>query len=165
MQHDPTVYSNADEMPNLTPPQRDRVRSWLRLQELVSDGRFGAEMDALFDPAMTYGNPNRPDIGSYAQWKTSPMEMYERFQPCRYRTVYATGNGDDEIWVHSRHIGRQVGRYMGIEPCGQEINVGWFSIVNFRGPVITRIFSIADVLGMLISVGAIARGALGEPFA
>jgi hypothetical protein len=44
---------------------------------------------------------------------------------------------------------------MGVPPKGQEINVQWFSIVNFRGSKILCIFSIADVLGMFISVGVI----------
>jgi hypothetical protein len=44
---------------------------------------------------------------------------------------------------------------MGIPPKGQEINVEWFSIVTFKGERILRIFSIADVLGMFVSVGVI----------
>lgn len=33
-------------------------------------------MDELFDTSkMTYGNPNRPDLGTYFQWKTSPMAL------------------------------------------------------------------------------------------
>lgn len=44
---------------------------------------------------------------------------------------------------------------MGVAPKGQEVNVQWFSIVTFKADRILRIFSIADVLGMLISVGVI----------
>jgi hypothetical protein len=44
---------------------------------------------------------------------------------------------------------------MGIDPAGNEINVEWFSIVKFKDGKIIRIFSIADVLGMLISVGVV----------
>ena len=63
---------------------------------------------------------------------------------------------DDEIWVYCHHHGKQTGgRYMGQEPRGQEINVEWFSTVHFKDDKIIRIFSIADVLGMFISVGAI----------
>ena len=53
-------------------------------------------------------------------------------------------------------LGKQTGgNYMGQPPRGQEINVQWFSIVKFKDEKIIRIFSIADVLGMMISVGVI----------
>lgn len=140
---------------HLTPRQEQRVRTWMSLQETLNRGDFEA-MDKFFDPDFTYGNPNRPDLGSYQSWKTSPMELYKRFPPSVYETTAATARGDDEIWVYCKHHGKQTGgNYMGIKPKGQEINVQWFSIVSFKGDKIIRIFSIADVLGMLIAVGVI----------
>jgi predicted ester cyclase len=140
---------------HLTPRQAQRVRTWMRLHEVLNRGDFAA-MDEFFHPDFTYGNPNRPDLGSYASWKTSPMELYKRFPPSAYRTIAATARGDDEIWVHCHHHGKLTGgNYMGVPPRGQEINVQWFSTVTFSGEKIIRIFSIADVLGMLISVGVV----------
>ena len=154
------LHANVDEMSHLTPLQKDRVRMWMALQDTLNAGKFGAEMDAFFHPDMTYGNPSRPDLGTYAQWKTSPEQLYRRFPPSRYRTLAATGLGDDQIWVHCHHYGKQTERYMGVEPRGQEINVEWFSTVHFKDGKIVRIFSIADVLGMLLSVGVVPASAL-----
>jgi hypothetical protein len=139
----------------LTAKQAERVRTWIALQETLNRGDFDA-MDGFFDPDFTYGNPNRPDLGTYKQWKTSPMELYKRFPPSAYRTISATARSDDEIWVYCHHYGKQTGgNYMGVPPKGQEINVQWFSTITFKGDRILRIFSIADVLGMMIAVGAI----------
>jgi predicted ester cyclase len=143
---------------HLTPKQTERARAWMALQETLNRGDFAA-MDGFFDTDFTYGNPNRPDLGSYKSWKTSPMELYKRFPPSAYRTMAVTARGDDEIWVYCQHYGKQTGgNYMGIAPQGQEINVQWFSIVTFRREKILRIFSIADVLGMMIAVGVIDPG-------
>lgn len=140
---------------HLTPKQSQRVRTWMSLHETLNAGDFD-KMDSYFHPEMTYGNPNRPDLGTYLSWKTSPTELYKRFPPSCYRTIAATARGDDEIWVHCHHYGKLTGgRYMGAEPQGQEINVQWFSIITFKEDKIFRIFSIADVLGMMISVGVI----------
>lgn len=139
----------------LTPRQAERVHTWISLQETLNRGDFDA-MDRFFHPDFTYGNPNRPDLGSYKSWKTSPMELYKRFPPSAYRTIAATARSDDEIWVYCQHHGKQTGgNYMGVAPRGQEINVEWFSIITFWGEKILRIFSIADVLGMMIAVGVI----------
>jgi hypothetical protein len=140
---------------HLTPAQRQRALTWMKLQETLNRGDFAA-MDGFFDEDFTYGNPSRPDLGSYASWKTSPVALYKTFPPCLYRTLAVTARGDDEIWVYCHHAGQQTGgNYMGVAPQGQEINVQWFSIVTFKGSKILRIFSIADVLGMFISVGVI----------
>jgi hypothetical protein len=128
----------------LTAKQAERVRTWIALQETLNRGDFDA-MDGFFDPDFTYGNPNRPDLGTY-----------KRFPPSAYRTISATARSDDEIWVYCHHYGKQTGgNYMGVPPKGQEINVQWFSTITFKGDRILRIFSIADVLGMMIAVGVI----------
>ena len=151
----PRKHVDVETLAHLTERQKENVRIWIRLQETLNAGKFGDEMDAFFHPQMTYGNPNRPDLGSYQSWKISPAELYKRFPPSHYATLDATARGDDEIWVYCHHDGKQVGRYMGVEPRGQEISVEWFSVVKFKEGKIIRIFSIADVLGMLIKVGAV----------
>jgi predicted ester cyclase len=157
---DESAFTLSDAKKNeicshLTPSQRERALTWMKLQETLNAGDFAA-MDDFFDADFTYGNPSRPDLGSYASWKPSPVALYKTFPPSLYRTLGVTARGDDEIWVYCQHSGFQTGgNYMGIAPKGQEINVQWFSIVNFRGSKILRIFSIADVLGMFINVGVI----------
>ena len=157
---DQKSHADVEAMFHLNPRQKARVRFWMDLQTTLNAGKFGGEMDVFFHPEMTYGNPSRPDLGSYLQWKTSPEELYKRFPPSRYSTLAATASSDDQIWVHCHHYGRQVGRYMGVEPRGQTINVEWFSTVTFRDDLIFRIFSIADVLGMLLSVGVVPPATL-----
>jgi len=149
-------HVDIDTLSYLTPRQKDNLRTWMRLQDTLNAGKFGAEMDAFFHPDMTYGNPSRPDLGTYKQWKTSPEELYKRFPPSHYRTLNATGIGDDEIWVYCHHTGLHTGgNYMGIAPSGNPINVEWFSTVTFKDGKIIRIFSIADVLSMLIQIGVV----------
>lgn len=144
------------QMAHLTPKQQERVKFWMALQDTLNSGEFGDKMDAFFHPDMTYSNPNRPDLGTYKQWKTSPEALYKTFPPSHYVTVDATAKGDDEIWVYCHHYGKQTGgRYMGQDPKGQEINVLWYSTVKFKDDKIFSIYSIADVLGMFIQVGAI----------
>src|SRR5277367_6776336 len=140
---------------HLTPAQKQRALTWMKLQETLNKGDFVA-MDDFFDADFTYGNPSRPDLGTYAQWKTSPVALFKTFPPCLYRTLSVTARSDDEIWVYCEHVGKQTGgNYMGVPPTGQEIKVQWVSIFTFKGKKILRIFSIADVLGMFIGVGAI----------
>lgn len=140
---------------HLSPAQKKRALHWMGLQATLNKGDF-VGMDAFFDPEMTYGNPSRPDLGTYKQWKTSPVALFKTFPPCLYRTLSVTARSDDEIWVYCEHVGKQTGgNYMGVAPKGQEIHVEWFSIVTFRNDKILRIFSIADVFGMFIQVGAI----------
>src|SRR5277367_3430362 len=157
---DESVFVLSDAKKNeicghLTPIQKQRALTWMKLQETLNRGDFAA-MDGFFDADFTYGNPSRPDLGSYASWKTSPEQLYKRFPPSHYRILDALAKGDDEIWVHCHHVGALTGgRYMGVEPKGQEISVEWFSTIKFKEGLILRIFSIADVLGMLISVGVV----------
>jgi hypothetical protein len=49
--------------------QKQRALTRMRLQETLNRGDFDA-MDGFFDADFTYGNPSRPDLGSYASWKT-----------------------------------------------------------------------------------------------
>ena len=129
---------------------------WMELHETLNRGDFDA-MDAFFHPDFTYGNPNRPDLGSYESWKTSPMALYKTFPPSLYRMVaVAAGPNDDEIWTYNHHHGYQTGGpYMGQPPKGQRIHVEWYSTLKFKDDKLVHIYSIADVLGMFISVGAI----------
>jgi hypothetical protein len=140
---------------HLTPKQKTRALHWVALNETLNRGDFDG-MDKFFHKDFTYGNPNRPDLGTYEQWKTSPVALYKTFPPSLYRTLAVTARSDDEVWVYCHHHGKQTGGpYMGQQPKGQEISVLWFSIVKFKDDKITSIYSIADVLGMFIAVGAI----------
>lgn len=140
---------------HLSPKQKQRALTWINLHEVLNKGDFEA-MDGFFTEDFIYGNPSRPDLGTYKQWKSSPVALFKVFPPCLYRTLAVTGRGDDEIWVHCHHHGKQTGgRYMGVDPKGQELNVVWFSTVVFEGNKIKRIYSIADVLGMFVQLGVI----------
>jgi ketosteroid isomerase-like protein len=153
-------HVDIDTLPGLTDRQRANIRAWMDLQDVLNEGDFGERMDAFFHPDMTYGNPSRPDLGGYATWKTSPEQMYARFKAFQW-VRSATGLGDDQIWTHNRQVGQHTGgRYMGVEPTGHDITVEWFSVVTFQDGKIIRIFSIADVLGMLMQVGVLPRTAL-----
>jgi predicted ester cyclase len=46
---------------------------------------------------------------------------------------------------------------MGVPPHGQHINVHWFSILTFKDGKIINIYSISDVLTMLIDIGVIEK--------
>jgi predicted ester cyclase len=145
----------AEITAGLTPKQVRMVNHWMDMHEVLNRGDWDT-MDSFFHPDMTYSNPNRPDLGPYKQWKTSPQGLYKTFPPSVYRTLKAWGRGDDEICVLCHHHGKQTGGpYMGVPPKGQEINVYWFSWLKFKDDKIIHIYSIADVLTMLINVGAI----------
>ena len=139
----------------LTDKQKKMVKHWTDLQETLNAGDFDA-MDRFFHPDFRYGNPNRPDLGTYEQWKTSPVALYKTFFPAAYKTIDAVGKGDDEIWIYATHYCKHVGGpYMGVQPTGNEFQVNWFSIVKFRDEKIISIFSISDVLSMLKDIGVI----------
>src|SRR5262249_51703111 len=98
-------HVDIDTLTHLTPAQRRNVQTWMDLQTLLNGGDFGEAMDAFFPPEMTYGNPSRPDLGSYRSWKESPKELYARFLPSHYSVTDAVGKGDEEIWVYCKHVG------------------------------------------------------------
>src|SRR5271167_313719 len=149
-------HADIGAMHHLTERQKANVRMWRDVLNTMNEGHFDQRLDRYFHAEATYGNPNRPDLGSYASWKTSPEQLYKRFPPSHYRIVDALAKGDDQIWVHCHHVGALTGgRYMGVEPKGQNISVEWFSTITFKEGLILRIFSIADALGMLIGVGVI----------
>jgi hypothetical protein len=144
----------------LTDTQRANVQKWMDLQDVLNAGHFDERMDAFFHPDMTYGNPSRPDLGGYATWKTSPEQMYRRFG-VRQWVKDAVGKGDDEIWTYNAQAGKHSGGpYMGVQPTGNELAVEWFSVITFSGGKIIRIFSIADVLTMLMQVGVVPPSTL-----
>lgn len=147
-------HMSESQMGNLNERQKQRLKIWMSLQNTLNDGKFGEEMDQFFTDDFTYGNPNRLDLASYKDWKTSPEALYSTFPPSKYATINAAANGDDEIWILGHHYGKQTGGpYMGIPADGQEINVKWFSIVKFKGDKICHIYSISDVLSMLQDIG------------
>lgn len=151
-------HVDIDSLNHLTEKQKDNVKIWKNVLNAMNANHFDERMDQYFHPEMTYGNPNRPDLSSYQSWKTSPMNLYKTFPPSHYRIVDATAKGDDEIWVFCHHVGKQTGGpYMGVPPKGQEISVEWFSTIKFKEGKIWRLFSIADVLGMLMAIGVVDK--------
>jgi hypothetical protein len=146
----------AEITKGLTPRQAHMVGRWMDLHEVINRADWNG-MDAFFDTdKMTYDNPNRPDLGTYWVWKTSPQGLYKTFPPSVYRTVKAWGSGDDEICVLCHHTGRHTGGpYMGTPPSGVEMNVWWFSWLRFEGDKIVHIYSISDVLSFFKDIGVV----------
>jgi hypothetical protein len=155
----------AEITKGLTERQAFMVNQWMDLHEVINRGDWDG-MDAFFDTEkMTYDNPNRPDLGTYWSWKTSPQGLYKTFPPSIYRTLKAWGRGDDEICVLCHHHGKQTGGpYMGVPPKGQVINVLWFSWLKFEGDKIVHIYSISDVLSMFIDIGIIDAPQPVDPY-
>lgn len=146
----------AEITAGLTERQAFMVNRWMDLHEVINRGDWDG-MDRFFDTErMTYDNPNRPDLGPYKAWKTSPQGLLRTFPPSIYRTLKAWGRGEDEICVLCHHHGRHTGGpYMGVQPTGNVLNVVWFSWLRFEGNKIVHIYSISDVLSMLIDVGVL----------
>lgn len=144
---------NPASQDHLTDHQKKLLQVWVDNQETLNRGEF-ENMDQYFHKDFTYGNPNRPDLGTYDQWKTSPVALYKTFFPATYKTIDAVGKGDNEIWIYATHYCKHVGGpYMGVQPTGNEFQVNWFSVVKFKDDKIHHIFSISDVLTMLKDIG------------
>jgi len=155
----------AEITAGLTPRQAFMVTQWMNLHEVINRGDWDG-MDKFFDTEkMTYDNPNRPDLGTYKVWKTSPQGLYKTFPPSIYRTLKAWGRGDDEICVLCHHHGKHTGgNYMGIKPTGNPLNVVWFSWLRFEGDKIVHIYSISDVYSMLIDIGVVSAPQPVDPY-
>lgn len=145
--------------------QEDNKQAWISLVETLNRGDFVGSA-AFFHPEFQYVNPSRPDLTGYESWIASPRTMWDVFPPCRYAVKDLVAHGDDQVWVYCHHYGVHTGGpYMGVQPAGREINVEWFSIVSFKDGKIVQIFSIADVLGMLIQIGVLDPSRLPtQPF-
>lgn len=140
----------------LTDKQAKMANHWMDLFDHAFNVGDFVKMDEFFHPDMTYSNPNRLDLGPYVQWKTSPVALYKTFPPSLYRVLEVYGRGDDKVCVFCNHQGIQTGGpYMGVPPQGQHINVHWFSVLTFKDDKIIHIYSISDVLTMLIDIGVI----------
>jgi predicted ester cyclase len=149
----------------LTTRQAFMVNHWMDLHDALNKGDWDA-MDKFFDTdKMSYGNPNRPDLGTYWSWKTSPQGLYKTFPPSVYRTLKAWGRGDDEICVLCHHHGKHTGGpYMGVKPTGNQLDVLWFSWLKFEGNKIVHIYSISDVLSMLVDLEVIPARQPVDPY-
>lgn len=129
---------------------------WSALQAVLNRGDFDA-MDDFFHPDFEYENPSRPDLRGYAAWKQSPMANYRIFKPSHYSVVRMVADGDD-VWALCRQTGtHSEGLYMGREASGKSFSIDWFSIISFRDGRITKIVSVADVLGKFMQLGVINR--------
>lgn len=146
----------AEICQGLTERQTFMVNRWMDIHDCLNTGSLQTLRDYCDVEKFSYGNPNRPDLGSFESWVTSPEALITTFPPCVYRTLKAWGSGDDEVCVLCHHYGKQTGGpYMGVQPQGQEINVMWFSWLKFEGDKIVHIYSVADVLGMFKDIGVI----------
>jgi hypothetical protein len=155
----------AEITDGLTPRQTFMTNQWMDLHGALNKGDWSG-FDTYMDPAkMTYDNPNRPDLGTFAEWVTSPKALYDTFPPSVYRVLKAWGKGDDEICVLNHHHGKHTGGpYMGVPPTGNQLDVLWFSWIKFDGDKIVHIYSISDVLSMLIDLEVIEAPQPVDPY-
>lgn len=135
--------------------ERNKAR-WRALQETLNRGDFDA-MDDFFHDDFEYSNPSRPDLKGYAGWKQSPMANYRIFNPSTYSVKRMVADGDD-VWALCNQTGTHSNSlYMGIEASGRSFDIDWVSIITFRDGKITKIVSIADVLGKFVQLGVINK--------
>ena len=160
-----TSAKRADITEGLTERQTFMANRWMDVLGVVSEGRW-EEFNTLFDTEkMTYSNPNRPDMGTFDVWSAGARELFKTFPPCIYRALKVWGRGDDEICTFNHHYGKHTGGpYMGVQPTGNELNVLWFSWLKFEGDKIVHIYSISDVLSMLIDLEVIDAPQPVDPY-
>lgn len=154
----------AEICKGLTERQTFMVNQWMNIHDELNKGNFQALREYCDTSKFTYDNPNRPDLGSFEEWSTSPEGLYRTFPPCVYRTLKAWGNGDNEVCVLCHHYGKQEKAYMGVPAKGQEINVMWFSWLRFEGDKLVHIYSISDVLTMFMDIGIIDAPQPVDPY-
>jgi hypothetical protein len=162
---DMTPAKRAEITHGLTERQTFLANRWMDMHAAASEGRWDA-FEELFDTEkMTYSNPNRPDMASFAVWSAGARELRKTFPPCIYRALKIWGRGDDEICTFNHHYGKHTGGpYMGVQPTGNELNVLWFSWLKFEGDKIVHIYSISDVLTMLIDLEVISAPQPVDPY-
>lgn len=155
----------ADITKGLTERQAFMANQWMNIHVELNKGNFQALREYCDTSIFTYDNPNRPDLGNFEQWSTSPEGLFKTFPPCLYRCLKAWGSGDDEICVLNHHYGKQETLpYMGVPAKGQEINVMWFSWLKFKGDKLIHIYSISDVLTMFMDIGIIQAPQPVDPY-
>jgi SnoaL-like polyketide cyclase len=131
----------AEITDGLSERQTFMVNQWMNLHDKLNVGDWSG-----FDEFMN-------DLGTFEEWNTSPRALFDTFPPSVYRTLKAWGKGDDEICVLCHHHGKHSGGpYMGVAPTGNQLDVLWFSWIKFDGDKIVHIYSISDVLSMLIDL-------------
>lgn len=160
-----TEAKRAELTQGLTERQAFMANRWMDVLYASSEGRLD-EFQFLFDTEkMTYANPNRPDMATFAVWSAGARELFKTFPPCVYRPLEIYARGDNEICTFNHHHGKHTGGpYMGVQPTGNELNVLWFSIIKFEGDKIVHIYSISDVLSMLIDLEVISAPQPVDPY-
>ena len=114
----------AEITDGLTERQTFMVTQWMDLHDKLNVGDWTGFDQFMDKSKMTYDNPNRPDLGTFEEWSTSPMALFTTFPPSVYRTLKAWGKGDDEICVLNHHHGKHTGGpYMGVPPTGNQLDV------------------------------------------
>jgi predicted ester cyclase len=61
----------------------------------------------------------------------------------------------DTCAIRFTMIGRHVAEFMGVPPTGTEIALPGITILHFRGDRVIERFSQADMLGLLVQIGAV----------
>ncbi|MFA7554678.1 MAG: ester cyclase [Spongiibacteraceae bacterium] len=149
----------------LTDRQTFMANQWMNIHVELNKGNFKALHEYCDTENFTYDNPNRPDLGSFAEWSESPEGLYNTFPPCVYRMMKVWGSGENEICTLNHHYGKQEKLpYMGVQAKGQEINVMWFSWLKFEGDKLVHIYSISDVLTMFMDIGIIEAPQPVDPY-
>ena len=160
-----STEKRAEICSGLTERQTFMVNQWMKIHDQLNVGNFQALREFCDPEKMTYDNPNRPDLGDFEEWSTSPEGLFKTFPPCTYRTLKAWGSGENEVCTLNHHYGKQdVHPYMGVPAKGQEINVMWFSWLKFEGDKIVHIYSISDVLTMFMDIGIIEAPQPVDPY-
>jgi hypothetical protein len=160
-----TTEDRARITAGLTERQAFMANQWMNIHVQLNKGNFSALHEYCDTENFTYDNPNRPDLGSFKEWSTSPQGLWDTFPPCVYRCMKAWGNGDDEICTLNHHYDKQEKLpYMGVPARGQEINVMWFSWLKFKGDKLVHIYSISDVLTMFMDIGIISAPQPVDPY-
>ena len=137
----------------------DNMNTWRSLMDVINKEDFGS-MDQFFHDQFVYENPSRPDMKGFELWKQGASSLAKVFPPCKYTIRQITAEGDNFVWVLCHHYGIHKARYMGVEATGNEMQIEWVSIVEFKDAKILRIKSIADVLTQLIQIGLIDKAKL-----
>ena len=71
----------AEITDGLTERQTFMVNQWFNLHDKLNVGDWGGFEEFMDTKNMTYDNPNRPDLGTFEEWNTSPRALFDTFPP------------------------------------------------------------------------------------
>ena len=61
----------------LTERQAFMANQWMNIHKELNKGNFQALREYCDTENFTYDNPNRPDLGDFAEWSTSPQGLWD----------------------------------------------------------------------------------------